>query len=151
MAIISEGDQQMIRNHFEENLTGDVEIIMFTEPESPIIIPGKEPCETCAQTQELLEEVAALSDKLTLTVHEISSAKEEAASFGIDRVPAFVVKGAVRGRMRFYGIPAGYEFSGFIADLVDASKGATDLSEATREFLASLTEDVNIKVFTTPT
>ena len=151
MALISESDQQMIRNHFDENLTGDVEIVMFTERESPIIIPGREPCETCAQTQELLEEVAGLSDKLTLTVHEISSAKEEAEGFGIDRVPAFVVKGAVRGRMRFFGIPAGYEFSGFLADLVDASKGTTDLSEGTREFLASLTEKVNIKVFTTPT
>lgn len=151
MGLISESDRQVIRNHFDENFTSEVEIVMFTERESPIIIPGKEPCETCGQTEELLEEVAALSDKLTVTVHEISSAKEEAASYGIDRVPAFVVKGATRGRMRFLGIPAGYEFSGFIADLVDASKGTTDLSGETREFLASLTQDVNIKVFTTPT
>jgi alkyl hydroperoxide reductase subunit AhpF len=151
MGLISETDQQTIRNHFDENLTGDVEIVMFTESPSPIIIPGKQECETCEQTQELLEEVAALSDKLSVSVHEISSAKEEAASFGIDRVPAFVVKGASRGRMRFFGIPAGYGFSGFLADLVDASKGATDLSDETREFLASVTEGVNIKVFTTPT
>ena len=151
MGLISEKDQQMIRTHFDENFTNDVEIVMFTERESPIIIPGKETCETCEQTEELLTEVAALSDKLTVTVHEISSAKEEAASLGIDRVPAFVVKGTTRGRMRFFGIPAGYEFSGFLADLVDASKGATDLSEETRSFLASLKQDVNIKVFTTPT
>lgn len=151
MGMISESDQQMIRNHFDENFTGDVEIVMFTERESPIIVPGKEPCETCDEAQELLEEVAGLSDKLTVTVREISSAKEEAASLGIDRVPAFVVKGATRGQMRFLGIPAGYEFSGFIADLVDASKGTTDLSDETREFLGSLTENINIKVFTTPT
>jgi len=151
MGLISEKDQQMIRTHFDENLTNDVEIVMFTERESPIIIPGKETCETCEQTEQLLEEVAALSDKLIVTVHEISSAKEEAASLGIDRVPAFVVKGTTRGRMRFFGIPAGYEFSGFLADLVDASKGTTDLSEETLGFLASLKADVNIKVFTTPT
>lgn len=151
MGLISESDRQMIRNHFDENFTGDVEIVMFTERASPIIIPGKEPCETCEQTEELLEEVATLSDKLKVTVREISSAKEEAESYGIDRVPAFVVKGATRGRMRFLGIPSGYEFSGFLADLVDASKGTTDLSGETREFLASLTQDVNIKVFTTPT
>jgi alkyl hydroperoxide reductase subunit AhpF len=151
MGLISESDQQMIRNHFDENFTGDVEIVMFTERTSPIIVPGKQPCETCEQTEELLEEVASLSDKLTVTVREISSAKEEAASYGIDRVPAFVVKGATRGRMRFLGIPSGYEFSGFLADLVDASKGTTDLSEETRGFLASLTQDINIKVFTTPT
>jgi alkyl hydroperoxide reductase subunit AhpF len=151
MALISDADRDTIRNVFDESLTGDVEIVMFTERESPIIIPGKEPCEMCAPTRELLEEVASLSDKLKLTVHEISSAREQAFALGIDRVPAFVFEGAARGRVRFFGIPSGYEFSALIADLVDASTGTTDLSEETREFLGTLTEDVNIKVFTTPT
>lgn len=151
MGLISEPDRETIRNHFEESLDGNVEIVMFTERESPIIIPGKEPCEMCAQTEELLKEVASLSDKVELSVKDISTAKEEAEALGIDRVPAFVLKGAARGRVRFFGIPSGYEFSGFIADLVDVSKGTTDLSEETREYLAALTEDVNIKVFTTPT
>jgi len=151
MAQISEADRETIRTVFDERLTGDVEIVMFTEHESPIIIPGKEPCEMCAQTQELLEEVASLSDKLKLTVHEISSATEQARAYGIDRVPAFVFEGAARGRVRFFGIPSGYEFSALIADLIDVSTGTTDLSDETREYLSALTEDVNIKVFTTPT
>jgi len=151
MALISDRDRETIRSRFSESLTGDVQIIMFTERESPIIIPGKETCETCAQTQELLEEVASLSDKLTLTVHEITAAQDEAQALGIDRVPAFVFKGASRGHVRFFGIPSGYEFSALIADLVDVSNGTTDLSEDTRKYLSELTEDVNIKVFTTPT
>ena len=151
MALISDKDRETIRSRFDESLTGDVQIIMFTERESPIIIPGKEPCETCSQTQELLDEVASLSDKLTLTVHEISAAKDEAQAHGIDRVPAFVFKGASRGQVRFFGIPSGYEFSALIADLIDVSSGTTDLSEETRKYLSELTEDINIKVFTTPT
>lgn len=150
MALLSDENQEMIRNHFDESLTGDVEIVMFTERESVIIIPGKETCETCADTEALLEEVAALSDKLKLTVHEISAAKEEAGALGIDRVPAFVCKGAARGLVRFFGIPSGYEFSALIADLVDVSNGTTSLSDETREYLNTLAEDVNIKVFTTP-
>jgi alkyl hydroperoxide reductase subunit AhpF len=137
MGLISETDRETIRSHFDDSLDGDVEIVMFTEHESPIIIPGKQPCETCSQTQELLEEVAALSDKLKLTVNEISKAKEEAFALGIDRVPSFICKGASRGRVRFFGIPSGYEFSALIADLIDVSTGTTD--------------DINIKVFTTPT
>ena len=151
MAIISDQDQEFLRKHFEENLASDVEILMFTERSSPIIMPGKQPCETCEQTEDLLKEVAELSDNISLTVREISTAAEEAAAHGIDRVPAFVLKGAARGGVRFFGIPAGYEFSGFIADLIDAAAGTTDLSDETRSFLASLTEEVNIKVFTTPT
>src|SRR6266404_5781443 len=151
MGLISEADRETIRRHFTESLDGEVEIVMFTEHESPIIIPGKQACETCSQTQELLEEVASLSDKLKLTVNEISTAREEAFALGIDRVPAFVCKGASRGRVRFFGIPSGYEFSALITDLIDVSTGTTDLTEETRKYLSALTEDVNIKVFTTPT
>src|SRR5262245_13426825 len=139
MGMISDKDRETISNHFNEHLTGDVEITLFTERESLIIVPGNEPCETCAQTQELLEEVAALSEKLKLTVHDIAEAKEEANALGIDRVPSFVCKGASRGQVRFFGIPAGYEFSAFIADLVDVSNGTTDLTDETREYLSTLT------------
>jgi len=66
MGLISDADRETIRTHFDESLTGEVQIVMFTERESPIIIPGKQPCEMCAQTEELLEEVAELSDKLKL-------------------------------------------------------------------------------------
>jgi alkyl hydroperoxide reductase subunit AhpF len=151
MALISEKDQETIRKRFDENLTGDVEIVMFTERESPIIIPGREPCEMCGQTQQLLEEVTSLSEKLTLTVHDIAVATAEASTLNIDRVPAFVFKGASRGNVRFFGIPSGYEFSALIADLIDVSRGTTELAEETRTYLSELTKDVNIKVFTTPT
>jgi alkyl hydroperoxide reductase subunit AhpF len=151
MALISEKDQETIRKSFDENLTGDVEIVMFTERESPIIIPGREPCEMCGQTQQLLEEVTSLSEKLTLTVHDIAVATAEASTLNIDRVPAFVFKGASRGNVRFFGIPSGYEFSALIADLIDVSRGTTELAEETRTYLSELTKDVNIKVFTTPT
>ena len=151
MALISDKDQETIRKHFAERLDSDVEIVMFTEHPSPIIIPGKQPCETCEDTESLLREVAALSDKLELTVQDFDQSKDQAVKLGIDRVPAFVLNGAARGKVRFFGIPSGYEFSALIADLVDVSRGTTDLSDETREYLATLTEDVNIKVFTTPT
>ncbi|HKP87436.1 MAG TPA: thioredoxin family protein [Blastocatellia bacterium] len=150
MSLIPDKDRQTIREHFEQNLTGEVEIVMFTERKSALIIPGHQPCEMCEETEELLKEVAELSDKLALTVHDISAAKEEASSYRIDRVPSFVLKGAARGHVRYFGIPSGYEFSTLIADLVDVSKGETALAKETREFLASLAQDINIKVFSTP-
>jgi alkyl hydroperoxide reductase subunit AhpF len=150
MSMIPERDQQTIREHLSANMAGDVEIIMFTERPSLIIVPGRQSCETCEDTRTLLEEVSALSDKVKLTVHELTTAREEAERLGINRVPAFVVKGAAKGSVRFFGIPSGYEFSAFIADLIDVSKGTTNLSEETRLYLDSLTENVNIKVFTTP-
>jgi glutaredoxin-like protein len=151
MPIISDKDQQTIREMFDLGLSSDIEIVLFTERPSLIIIPGKEPCATCADTQAILEEVSALSDKIKLTVREISEAREEAFANGIHRVPAFLLRGAAKGSVRFFGIPSGYEFSALIADIIDSSKGETDLSEETRKFLGELEEDINIKVFTTPT
>ena len=150
MSMIPDRDKQTIREHLDTNMTGDVEIVMFTERPSLIIVPGRQSCETCEDTRKLLEEVSALSDKIKLTVHELASAREEAQLLGIDRVPAFLVNGAAKGSLRFFGIPSGYEFSAFIGDVVDTSRGTTDLSEETRLFLDSLTESLNIKVFTTP-
>jgi len=150
MPLISEQDRDTIRDLLDEQMTGDVVITMFTETPSPIIIPGRESCETCEQTKELLQEVASLSDRIQLNIHELSQAHDEAAQLGIDRVPAFVLKGAGKGNVRFFGIPSGYEFSAFIQDVVDVSRGETELSNETRDYLHSLTQDVNIKVFTTP-
>ena len=42
MGLIADNDRETIRAHFDESLSGDVEIVMFTERESPIIIPGKQ-------------------------------------------------------------------------------------------------------------
>jgi glutaredoxin-like protein len=150
MALISERDRETIRRMLDEQMTGEVAITMFTETPSLIIIPGRESCETCEQTKQLLQEVASLSDKVQLSVHELSQARDEAAQLGIDRVPAFVVKGAGKGQVRFFGIPSGYEFTAFIQDIVDVSRGETELSDETLDYLQSLKREVNIKVFTTP-
>jgi glutaredoxin-like protein len=53
--------------------------------------------------------------------------------------------------VRYFGIPAGYEFSTLVEDLIDVSKGTTKLREKTREILATVDQDLHIQVFVTPT
>ena len=53
--------------------------------------------------------------------------------------------------MRFIGLPAGYEFSTLVADLVDVSKGTPALSETTQDELRELDQDLQLQVFVTPT
>jgi glutaredoxin-like protein len=76
---------------------------------------------------------------------------EEAEKLGIDRIPAFVLQGHTRGRVRFFGIPAGYEFGSLIESLFDVSTGKTDLTEKTRSILDDLDQPVHVQVFVTPT
>jgi predicted DsbA family dithiol-disulfide isomerase len=57
-----------------------------------------------------LKEVVALSDKLTLKVYEFKNEQEIARRLGVDKIPAIVFEGQRVYGIRFFGVPAGYEF-----------------------------------------
>ena len=150
MSFLSADNLNEIKHLFEQ-LTGDVRLIYFTQKESPLIIPGQE-CETCKDTRFLLEEVAALSDKIQLEVHDFLADSEIAREYGIDQIPAIVMTAdGVKGRVRYFGMPSGYEFSVLLGSLLDVSQGKSDLSEQTVEVLQGLEKELHIQVFVTPT
>jgi len=153
MPIIPTTDADKIREIFEAKLQDTVTVDLFTEKRSLLVVPGRRECEYCEQTEQLLSEVVALSDKLQLNVHDMRANPDAGLPFGIEpeMVPSFVLTGRNRGNVRQLGIPAGYEFRGLIDDLVDVSNGSTSLTSATREALAGLEGDVHIRVFVTPT
>src|ERR1041385_2466842 len=149
MAFLSPENQSDIKNIFAD-LSGDVQLLFFTQRDSPLIIPGQD-CPTCKDTRALLEEVVALSDKLHLEIHEVSPGSEIAREHGIDRIPALVMAAdGVKGKVRYFGLPSGYEFSVLLGSLVDVSKAEADLSEDTIEVLNALDKDLHLQVFVTP-
>ena len=150
MANISPEDRQTLQTLFAKELQDEVTITYFTQRESVLIIPGHE-CSSCKETRELLEELTETSDKLHLTVKDFVRDEQEAQNLGITRIPAFVLQGHARGAVRYFGIPAGYEFSTLVEDLIDVSKGTTKLSEKTRQALTTVDQDLHIQVFVTPT
>jgi alkyl hydroperoxide reductase subunit AhpF len=150
MGFLSADNQAEVKRLFE-GLTGDVRLIYFTQRESPLFIPGHE-CETCKDTRTLLEEVAALSDKIKLEVHDFVAESQLAREYAIDRVPAFVITAdSVKGRIRYFGLPSGYEFSVLLGSLLDASQGKSELLDASVETLGSVEKNLHIQVFVTPT
>ena len=108
-------------------------------------------CQYCTETRSLLEEVAALSDKIELQVFDFQKDENEVKKYGIDKIPAVVIEGEVDYGIRYFGIPAGYEFSALIEDIELVSRGETDLTDTTRQALKSLSDPVHIQVFVTPT
>lgn len=152
MTFIPDKEARDLRTHLEAHLAAPVTVDLFIRPTTGLWIPGRPDCETCDETRKLLEEVAALSDKLSLRVHDVTAEAEATAAAGIevDQVPALVLTGAARGRVRFLGIPAGLEFGTLLRSLIDVSTGATALAEGTKESLRGLAKDVHIRVFVTP-
>ena len=108
-------------------------------------------CQYCKETHELVEEVAALSDQLSMEVYDFVADKAVADQFGIDKIPAIAVVGAKDYGIRLFGIPSGYEFGTLIEDIKLVSEGDSGLAPETRAMVARLTKPVQIQVFITPT
>jgi alkyl hydroperoxide reductase subunit AhpF len=154
MPFMSPRDREYLTQKFADELKGEVHLLLFTQRVSPLYIPGQETQlqDYGRQARELLEELVALSPLLKLEVHDVGEAKELASVYGIERTPALVLRnGHVAGRVRFFGVPLGYEFATLVADLIDLSRGETQLSEAAQREIAAFGEPVHILVFTTPT
>jgi len=142
MALLSDKDRKFLVDHLKKELKEPVRLLYFGQTIA---------CQFCRETQQILEEVAALSDKVTLETYNFVTDKDVAEEYGIDKIPATIVIGEVDYGIRFFGIPSGYEFTSLIEDIVDVSKGETNLLDETKEALAALEEDVNLQVFVTPT
>jgi len=151
MAVLGEQDRATVAQMFEQNLVNPVRLAFFTIPTSRLIVPGRETCQTCDETQGLLEELAAISSKVTLEVHNLQQEQELARQYGVDRVPTLIVLGPESGGVRFMGAPAGYEFATLIQDIQHVSQGQTGLAPATRDALQAIPDPIHIQVFVTPT
>jgi len=141
MPLISERDREQIRRLFEQ-LESPVSLVMFTQETE---------CEYCAETRQLVEEIAELSPKVKAEIHDFIKDKAEADKYGIDKIPAIAIIGAKDYGIRYYGIPSGYEFSALLEDIIDVSKGESGLSEESKKALAGLKKPLHIQVFITPT
>ncbi len=108
-------------------------------------------CEYCKETRELVEEVAALSDQLSVEVYDFEKDAGKAGEFGVDKIPAVAISGAKDYGIRLFGIPSGYEFGSLLEGIKLVSEGKSELSEGTKKMLAKLTHPVHIQVFITPT
>jgi alkyl hydroperoxide reductase subunit AhpF len=140
--MLTERDRDAVRREFER-LTGPVKLVVFSQE----LLAG----DLCRQNEQLVREVADLTDKASVEVLNLAIDRERAEAYGVDQVPAIVVEGARDYGIRFYGIPGGYEFSNLIDSMIVASTGEPALSDETRVSLAGLAADVDIKVFSTPT
>ncbi len=143
-------DQEYLRARFARDLTGSVRLDYFTQRHLPIFIPGREECAYCEETQTLLKEIASLSDKITLDVHEFAESTKEAARLGIDKVPGIVIRGALNRPLRFFGFPVGNLLVPLIEGVVEASQGKVELGAETVRHLRRLRETVAVQLFVTP-
>ncbi len=145
MALLQEADRKVLEEKFAD-LKNPVKLIVFTQEME---------CQYCKETRQLAEEVAALSDSISLEVYDFVANKDIADKYNVDKIPATIIMAggddAKDYGIRFYGIPSGYEFSSIIEDIMMVSEGESGLSAETKAWVAALESPVHMQVFVTPT
>jgi glutaredoxin-like protein len=138
MGLIPDDKKELLRKEFKEKMEDPVKILMFTQEIE---------CKFCSDTRQLAQELAALSDRISVEVYDFVADADKAREFGIDKIPALAIAGKKDYGVRIYGIPYGYELQTLIEAITNVSRGRTDLSEETKKILADVKVPVHIQVF----
>jgi glutaredoxin-like protein len=117
---------------------------------------SKESCPYCDDTRQLVEEVAAISDLLSVEVYDMEADSDLAVRYNVDKAPGLVIAAKEGDQItdfgvRLSGIPSGHEFTSLIQDILLVSSRDSGLNPQTRAFLKSLDKPVLLQVFVTPT
>ena len=128
-----------------EALPTDVRLVFFTQTFG---------CDACLPARQVVDEVAQLSERVTVEEYNLVLDKEKVAEYGVDRAPATVVVGEQDLGLRYYGVPAGYELTTLVDAVALAGRGngaGAGLAPETLAAVAALERPLDIKVFVTPT
>jgi glutaredoxin-like protein len=153
MALLGEDDAQYLREAFAD-FAADVTVTVVTRERSRLVLPGadSEPAQdTSGEVRQIVGEVAATASRITVEHVDAGADVDRAAALVGENTPALVFSStAAQGRLRYFGLPAGYEMSTLIAALTDLGSGESMVPVEISDELAKLARDVHIQVFVTP-
>jgi len=126
------------------------------QPVHLIYFGDKENCEYCDETRQLVEEVSAVSDLVSIEIHDLDENSDLAKKFNVDKAPGLVIAAKEGDQLKDYGvrlsgIPSGHEFTSLIQDIILVSNRDSGLNSQTREALKVLDKPITLQVFVTPT
>lgn len=143
MGLLSPQDEATLKQHLS-SITMPVELVLFTQTFGA--------SESGTIAKQVLGEIAALNDKVSVVEKNFVLDTEDKANYGIDKAPGIVIlANGVDTRMRFYGAPTGYEFVGLVEAIIIAGTGNIDLEPETLQWVQAVTTPTHIQVFSTPT
>jgi len=109
MSLLSEPQKKQLQAQLSQNLLNPVTLNVFTQEYE---------CDYCKENRELAQELSTLTDKIKLEIFDFMKDKEKVAQLGVDKVPATAILGRRMSHVKFYGVPAGYEFSTLVRDII---------------------------------
>ena len=143
MGLIPEEHKTHLKEELQKGMSDTVRIVLFTQEIE---------CQFCKEARELVQEVSSLfPEKILVEIYDFVKDADKTKEFNVDKLPAIVIVGKKDYGIRYFGIPYGYEFNAFIDNIINVSKGTTNLSEDTKKKLQSIEKPVHVQVFVTLT
>jgi len=143
MSLLTPQDEQVLTDHLSAIET-PVTVLLFTQA-----IGGSE---SGPIAKQVLDEIARLSDKITIVEKSFVLDADDRAKYGVEREPAIVpLSNGEDTRIRFYGAPTGYEFVSLVEAIMIAGTRKVELEEDTLTLLAGVQQPLHLQVFSTPT
>ena len=117
---------------------------VFARMESPLLLKlSLDDRPVSGELEQFITTLAALSDKLTVTVAERNASSEN--------LPCVIVckaDGTETG-LAFHGVPSGHEFTSFVLGLYNAAGPGQTLDETTRQQIETLADKTQMKILVT--
>ncbi len=123
-------------------LARPVRLVMFTQEHA---------CGPCREQRQLLEELAGLSGRITLEVHDLLADAALARSYRVSRVPVTAVVADQDPGIRFVGVTLGYEFGSLIQAITMVASGDSGLEPELERWASLITEPLHLEVMVTLT
>jgi glutaredoxin-like protein len=137
---MDDATREQVRELFT-GIVNDVKAHLFLEEKE---------CLYCNDVKDMVEQLAELSDMITIVEHKGPLDTGKAKEWGVEHHPAIVLHGEDEYNVKFYGIPAGHEFGALVGSIIDVSTGTAPLPPDVIEDIVSIDKPINIKVFVTP-
>jgi len=108
-------------------------------------------CDTCYEARQVADQMASLSEQITVEEHNLVLDKDEVSKYQVDQVPVIAVVAERDVGIRYYGVPAGFEVESLVSAIEVVAGLAPAVSVSAQSVLDALDRDVRISVFVTPT
>jgi glutaredoxin-like protein len=126
-------------------------LVKVPNPVRLVLFTQESDCMFCRDALGLAQELGGLSDRLSVEVYNLHEDAAKATEYHVDKAPAFVVTGEKDYGIRYYGVPAGFEFSTLLSLIELVGARNSGLRPETMTKLAGLTSPADIQMFVTLT
>jgi alkyl hydroperoxide reductase subunit AhpF len=157
MSIMDDDVRETVGKYLAQKLTVPARVVVFTDNSDDVAVTAVGTGKSSRQAQQLMEEIASVSDAVHVEVCDVNERPELVSEWGILAAPTLAVgradgdgNGAVP-RIRFTGYPGGHEFTAFLETLGSLGRENWGLSAETVDLLQKVDRDIDIKTFVTPT